>query len=679
MPNYTLFLQDFFDHMFDIVQDNGKESLEPVDFYPALSSMRDALLKKHNISLDSIDEEKISEQLPNNVKLTLDDLEISHQDFVDIVFLKKTTLEEKPLVEYIKNIHDNDDWAAGLYHFQGLLKEKGCSVGSFREQVLACFEGMKEGQSFELLSNIAVFMEAYGQTHEGKEFLSNEFTMENPQDSFRELFRRMNNASVFNTVAVKNDKNGDLKCQYSSGAGGEFDGLYIFPDDKGGLMVKQVQISATSNMGTGIEKNSVFRHAISNVIIAKALDNAFVNRNKMEFEHVDGHDWIEHPSLTEPFKISPNEYKDEKIDVLQEQKQKALLAIMKEYYSSSFNDANNFGDLVKDLNSNLHDYIKKCFGEKPPLKAYAVIDTMNGLKHVDISNVFVAKTGYNGHPEYKNSTLGKMLENDVDLNMKEFRHGLQLLGISTFNRDSRGNELFLQNEALKVAFSGIVSRCVDYRGKVDPAKLNKLGQNEFEKILFENFIFQSEEDIQRNYDVIGNKEVKMALNDYITFIVLGKDDNGNIYAQKINEMGFEGKQSLKETCEKLSNIKFLDDQSSLSEKIKDGLRTIKLEDALMESNLERLNTALELGAGEVLFKNNENLLKLYKHFENNHYDGIENKVSSEDYKDAQDEVKTKKKSSQINEIECAENIDVGLKWDIGDKEVKTNCKGRKKQ
>jgi hypothetical protein len=663
MPNYTSFLRDFFDGMVDIIQDNGKEDLAPVDFYPALSSLREALFKKYDIRLDSVDENALVEQIPDYVKDTLDDIQITHQDFVDVVFLKKTTLEEKPLVEYIKNIHKNDDWAVGLYHFQGLLNEKGCSFRDFRSEVLTCFESMKEGQSFELLSNIAVFMEAYAQTHEGREFLKNDFTMDKPQDSFRELFRRMNNASVFSAVAVKNDKNGNLKCQYTSGAGGEFDGLYIFPDDKGGLMVKQAQISATSDMGTGIEKNSVFRHAIANVIIAKALDNALVNHNKTWFEHIEGHDWIEHSSLTEPFKISPKDYRDEKFDMLQEQKQKALLDIMKEYYPGSFGNAKNFGDLVTHLNANLHDYIYDCFGENPPLKAYAVIDTMSELKHVDVSNVFIAKTAYNGHPEYKNSTLGNILGNTVDLNMEEFRHGLQLVGISTFNRDNRGNEMFLQNEGLKVAFSGILSRCIDYRGNVDPTKLNKLGQDEFEKILFENYIFQSEENIQRNYDVIGKKEVKMALNDYVHFIVLGSDDNGNIYEQKLQSLGFEGRQSLKETCEKLSNIKFLDDQSALSQKVNDKKERLKereemlrereekmeFENALIESELDRLNMNLELGTGEVRFKNNKELLSLYDYFKDKKYDGVNKEVSAKDYKIALQEIK-KEKNVQEDEL-----------------------------
>ena len=654
MPNYTLFLRDFFDGMVDIIQDNGKEDLTPVDFYPALSSLREALFKKYDIRLDSVDENALVEQIPDYVKDTLDDIQIAHQDFVDVVFLKKTTLEEKPLVEYIKNIHKNDDWAVGLYHFQGLLNEKGCSFRDFRSDVLTCFESMKEGQSFELLSNIAVFMEAYAQTHEGREFLKNEFTMDKPQDSFRELFRRMNNASVFNAVAVKNDKKGNLKCQYSSGAGGEFDGLYIFPDDKGGLMVKQVQISATSDMGTGIEKNSVFRHAIANVIIAKALDDALVHHNETWFEHIEGHEWIEHPDLTEPFKISPKDYRDEKFDMLQEQKQKALLDIMKEYYPGSFGNAKNFGDLVTHLNANLHDYIYDCFGEKPPLKAYAVIDTMNELKHVDVSNVFVAKTAYNGHPEYKNSTLGNMLENDVDLNMEEFRHGLQLVGISTFNRDNRGNEMFLQNEGLKVAFSGILSRCIDYKGNVDPTKLNKLGQDEFEKILFENYIFQSEENIQRNYDVIGKKEVKMALNDYVHFIVLGSDDNGKIYDQKLRGLGFKDRQSLKETCEKLSNIRFIDDQSFLSQKIKDKLEIIESENKIIESDIKSLNSVLKYPDDEDMYNDNMSgntkLKELYEIFKKNGYDGRDNKVKPDDYNKALVEMSQETKT--IDELEC---------------------------
>ena len=660
MPNYTSFLQDFFNGMADIIQDNGKEDLAPVDFYPALNSMREALFKKYNVRLDSVDEDALVKQIPDYVKDTLDDIQIAHQDFVDVVFLKKSTLEEKPLIEYIKNIHKNDDWAVGLYYFQGLLNEKGCSVRDFRGKVLACFESMEEGQKFELLSNIAVFMEAYAQTHEGREFLKNDFTMENPQESFRELFRRMNNASVFNAVAVKNDKNGNLKCQYTSGTSGEFDGLYIFPDDKGGLMVRQVQISATSDMGTGIEKNSVFRHAIANIIIAKALDNALVNHNKTWFEHIENHDWIEHPDLTVPFKISPKDYRDEKFDILQEQKQKALLDIMKEYYPGSFGNAKNFGDLVTHLNANLHDYIYDCFDENPPLKAYAVIDTMNELKHVDVSNVFVAKTAYKGHPEYKNSTLGNMLENDVDLNMKEFRHGLQLVGISTFNRDNRGNEMFLQNEGLKVAFSGLLSRCIDYGGNVDPTKLNKLGQDEFEKILFENYVFQSEENIQRNYDVIGKKEVKMALNDYIHFIVLGSDDNGEIYGQKLQSLGFEGKQSLKETCEKLSNIKFIDDQSALSQKIKDKKEWLVEREEKIEADLDRLNMALELGTGKVRFKNNKELLKLYEYFESNCYDGFDKVVSLKDYEMAIKEIGREK-----NKKACRQNT---VKTRLQDKE-----------
>ena len=654
MTNYTSFLRDFFDGMVDIIQDNGKEDLTPVDFYPALSSMRESLFKKYDIRLDSVDEEKLSEQLPSDVKLTLDDLEISHQDFVDVVFLKKTTLEEKPLVEYIKNIHKNDDWAVGLYHFQGLLNEKGCSFRDFRSEVLTCFESMKEGQSFELLSNIAVFMEAYAQTHEGREFLNNEFTMDKPQDSFRELFRRMNNASVFNAVAVKNDKNGNLKCQYSSGGSGEFDGLYIFPDDKGGLMVKQVQISATSDMGAGIEKNSVFRHAISNVIVAKALDNAFVNHKETWFEHIENHDWVEHPDLTEPFKISPKDYRDEKIDILQKQKQQALLTIMKEYYPGSFGNAKNFGDLVTHLNANLHDYIYDCFGEKPPLKAYAVIDTMSELKHVDVSNVFIAKTAYNGHPEYKNSTLGNILGNTVDLNMEEFRHGLQLVGISTFNRDNRGNEMFLQNEGLKVAFSGILSRCIDYKGNVDPTKLNKLGQDEFEKILFENYIFQSEENIQRNYDVIGKKEVKMAFNDYVHFIVLGSDDNGKIYDQKLKGLGFKDGQSLKETCEKLSNIRFIDDQSFLSQKIKDKLEIIESENKIIESDIKSLNSVLKYPDDEDMYNDNisgnTKLKELYEIFKKNGYDGRDNKVKPDDYNKAL--VEMSQETKIIDELEC---------------------------
>ena len=71
MPNYTLFLQDFFDGMIDIVQDNGKEDLAPVDFYPALSSMREALFKKYDIRLGSVDENALIKKLPNHVKETL--------------------------------------------------------------------------------------------------------------------------------------------------------------------------------------------------------------------------------------------------------------------------------------------------------------------------------------------------------------------------------------------------------------------------------------------------------------------------------------------------------------------------------------------------------------------------------------------------------------------------------
>ncbi len=654
MANYTSFLKEFFDHMVDIVRDNEKENLEPVDFYPTLKSMREMLLQKHNVDLSSVDENALIEQLPSYVKLTLDELNLTHQDFVDVVFLKKTTLEEKPLVEYLKKIHDDDSWSAGMYYFQGFLQEKDCQIKDFKEQIIKCFESMKEGQDFELLSNVAVFIEAYSQTHEGKEFLKKEFTMDNQQDSFRELFRRMNNASVFNAVGVKNDKHGNLKCQYMSGGGGEFDGLYIFPNDKGGLMVKQVQISATSDMGTGIEKNSVFRHAISNIIIAKALDNAFINHNETTFEHEGECEWVENTSLTDAFKISPNEYHDEKIDILQEQKQKALLAIMKEQYSGSFGNAQTFKDLIKDLNANLHDYIKECFGEKPPLKAYAVIDTMNELKHVDVSNVFIAKTAYNGHPEYKNSTLGNMLGNTVDLNMEEFRHGLQLVGISTFNRDNRGNEMFLQNEGLKVAFSGILSRCIDYKGNVDPTKLNKLGQDEFEKILFENYIFQSEENIQRNYDVIGKKEVKMALNDYVHFIVLGSDDNGNIYEKKLQSLGFEGRQSLKETCEKLSNIKFLDDQSALSQKVNDKKERLRereekmeFENALIESDIKNLNSVLRYPDDKDMYNDNisgnPKLKELYEIFKKNGYDGRSNKVKPDDYKKALIEIKERTK------------------------------------
>jgi hypothetical protein len=661
MANYTSFLKDFFDHMVDVVRDNGKENLEPVDFYPTLKSMREMLFQKYKIDLSSVDESALIEQLPSYVKLTLDELNLTHQDFVDVVFLKKTTLDEKPLVEYIKKIHDDDSWSAGMYYFQGFLQEKDCQIKDFKEQIIKCFESMKEGQDFELLSNVAVFIEAYSQTHEGKEFLEKEFTMDKPQDSFRELFRRMNNASVFNAVGVRNDKNGNLKCQYTSGGGGEFDGLYIFPDDKGGLMVKQVQISATSDMGTGIEKNSVFRHAISNVIIAKALDNAFINHNETTLEHEGGQEWFENTSLTDAFKISPNEYHDEKIDILQEQKQKALLTIMKEQYSGSFGDAKTFKDLIKDLNANLYDYIFECFGEKPPLKAYAVEDTIKELRYVDVSNVFVARTAYQKHPEYEKSTLGKMLGNDVDLNMKEFRHGLQLVGLSTFNNDNRGNTLFFQNEGLKIAFSGIVSRCVDNQGEVDATKLNKLGQEEFEKILFKNFILPDEKVLQRNFDVLNKGEVKDSFKFYISRIILREKDRISFYDKKIKDLNLDDSQTLKDICEKLLKVNFLDWGGDLYNQVKEKKEKIEIENEKIESDIKNLNNVLRYPDDKEMYNDNisgnTKLEGLYNFLKKSGYDGRNDKVKIDDYKKAL--IEMDKKNKTIDELEYPTIDDFG--------------------
>ena len=642
MPNYAQFLKDFFDQMVDIFRDDSKEDLEPVDFYRPLNLMRELLFKKHGIYLDAIDEEALIEQLPNNVKLTLDELKLPHQDFVDVVFLKKVTLKKKPIVEYLKNLHNNDNWVTGLYHFQGFLSEKGCDVSSFKKKILACFEGLKGYQSFELLSNVAVFIEAYGQTHEGKEFLKNEFTMDKPQDSFKELFHRMNNASVFNFVGVKKDKRGNMKCQYASGGGGNFDGLYIFPDDKGGLMVKQVQISATSDMGTGIEKNSVFRHAISNIIIAKALDNAFVNHNETTYEHEEGYEWTENPSLTDVFKISPNDTNNEKIDMLQKQKQDALLAIMKEQYSGSFEGAKDFGKLVENLNANLHEYIFECFGVNPPLKAYAVEDTIKDLQYVDVSNVFVAKTAYQQHSEYEQSSLGQMLGNGIDLNMKEFRHGIQLVGLSTFNHDNHGKELFLQNEGLKIAFSGIVSRCIDAQGEVDATKLNKLGQNEFEKILFEHFILPDEPTLQRNFDILNNVDVKDSFKFYLSRIILRKDeDNVSFYDKKIKELNLETSQTLKNTCEKLLKVNFLDWGGDLYNQVKRMGSELDFENKITESNIDRLNVVLELNGNEGCFNKNKELKQIFIILRERGYDGVAKKIYQSDYNEVLFEINKK--------------------------------------
>lgn len=581
-------------------------------------------------------------------------------DLVDVLILRKAEINEKEQVKYLDLVKEfqKTQRIENLYYFGDILNEDT----SFKAEnaLKDIIHEMNNKNKAELLASISVYLEHIKDTKDGQAFI-NQLNTQEPHEWYNELFQRMHESSplapTFDYVLE------ERKIKHHTQTSGLFDGLYysLREDQKTGQL--QLQISATSSVDSDWEGNSVLRHSLANSIINNALEEFFIDEAKKELgigseSHMAFHEervretafeLIQDRLLVKDFMAYDESEKNSNRNI---QMAKTIQNAVSQYLGKDFD---GFDTMIKDLTATPTRYIKEKIKEekisKDKLKSFIEGNTLfsNDSYFVSYSPSSVSLESGLKETTLWNNVIG---EKDLLLSPEEFKAKSQYMALMDHNIGKRDLDL----DAVEYFFDNHINlRALNQKNRINNSRFEN--DKEFEKVIVEHFILESPENIERNLELLDRKTSKNIEN-YVKYYLKGLNEEN--YHLKLSSSNINYPKDFYNLIKNVSDSVYQDDDLNeiLKERcngLKEKKERIESENALLDSNLDRLNTALELGAGEALFKNNEELLKLYKYLDKKDYNGLERKVFSEDYKKALIEVESENKKSvqkKPDDLDC---------------------------
>jgi hypothetical protein len=696
----------------DSLDSSFDKKLETKGIVHAALKEIEILKKEHNVEITENDFKQIDEFFKNRLPDFFNDAknpEALRQEFIDNFFIKKVTLTEKNQIDYLKQIavFNKTQQVADLYDFGHIFDNE--NTENFQSELFEMVSAAKDSHKAELLSNVSVFIENFYESKIGRNFIRN-YEFSSPHDWFDQLFNHMKNHSPIDIGIKKDPKTNNFYTNLQNG--GVFDGLYIIPmmEKENALEVK---ISATASLGPDIETDSVARHTLSNILLSQSFDKYLEEQvevgNYLEKVQDISFEDFKNISDDQVFKVMEEVRlnKAKKLvlqDILKEGtskdygfgnnlsnpslKHSLSRSIEKFIFKENNEEPAEFLSNLKKLTKDPLFYYKESMGLSMNEKV-SVEDVENLLINFDNTVIQQKSVFANYHPpmrrkkEYADkSTLWKDVFEKDKMTPENFRSGVQLLGLMDYNFNETIDIKNFDEEAIQKLFE----KAITLRSFCDNGKRNDIGFDKdflknIEKTVIENFVFKNREEIYYNQMSLDKYGSRKSVKNYMEFLSDAIDTEEK-YKNKMESLGIKGYPEYISVLKNLSEI-ILDDNSKIAksfnrilkkeisererivaeekisvaeekisvveEKISVAEEKISVaESKLLEKDVELLNLSLEFD-NALLLKNNEELKIAHGIFKEMKYDGLEKKVTVDDFKNkmsASDSLKEKIKKDE---------------------------------
>lgn len=609
-----------------------RDCVDEVVFY------RNQLIEKH--SSITLDEFKTSPDIRADLIDVIDNhFELNAptkttEEIVDSIFLDRIYFSEDDLSEVKNNLDDfqKNKLVESFHVFNSKKLESVITISQIKSHIDEFVDVKNAATKFEILANIACFLEHYSETEKGINFLNNLSKINSPKDTFDTIVDEFNQHSLYRF----GKQGSDNKYTYHGGGSGQFDGLFLID---GEVKFTHLQISSTLSSTNDVEGDSLLRHMIGGVYLAKTLDDRLKEITKEK-----------NVSKMDAWKIfSDEEKKKIKGDHSLRVKESLFIrtACRDFFGNENFTTIHKF---AKEINSSSNtmkvfskiigedvkerptdEQVKKFLFKKEKLNAksifYGVTSSTNGVEN------------YYNQSSIKDSIYLTDKESDK-ISFEEFKLGVLMLSMVD---SSKVNKFNFSSEQIISLFEAKDIR-TNKTERIDFSNLKTLLKDS-EKILFEKLMLDGKDNLEMNWLCLGSKSFEQNVNNVIISFLDEKFDGTleNVLMDKLSKKGvnledflgrmrdfeeFEKPHALKHDCQKESH--------KVNEKIKERNERIS-------SELTSLNMALDFGAGASYFSKNKKLKELYVYFENKGFNGVDRKIEFKDYQQAMVEIKKSNK------------------------------------
>ena len=575
-------------------------------------------------------------------------------DLVNILILKKTEINEQEQEKYldlVKNFQESQR-IENLYYFGDILD--GDASFKAENALKELLRDMDNKNKAEFLASISIYLEHIKDTKDGEAFI-NQLHTEDTHVWYAKLFDRMRKSSPLKPSFEYTLE--EKKIKHNIQSSGLFDGLYysLREDRKTG----QFQVSATSSVDSSWEGDSVLRHALANSIVNNALEEFFINEANKEIG-IDSEPDIDlyKERLDETtlnlikslllHKTFMDHSATEKNSNRNNHMAQTILKSVNQYLEKDFDC---FDSMIKDLTASPTKYIKKKIKtdeqqEKSSISKDEIKAFINGNTLFTNDSYFVnySPSSVNLELGLKETTLWNKVIGDKESNLltpEEFKAKAQYMALMSHNI-GKGD---LEADAIEYFFDEHINlRALNQRNRINNSRFEN--DKDFEKIIVEHFILESPENIGKNLELLDRKTSKN-IESYVKHYIKGLTNDN--YLSKLTSTGIDYEEDYIALLKNISSDIYMD--GDLNYMIMQNLKLSESESKLVDSDIERLNMALDFGAGGSYFSKNKKLKELYVYFENKGFNGDNKKIKLEDYEQAAMEMEIKRKNKNKYDLE----------------------------
>lgn len=585
--------------------------------YEDLQRIRESIIERNNLNINEIDYKEIVDYIKESEYVDLFD-NINLDEAANIIFLKK--LESKEIVEIFDSMTtgiNEKNYLRKIYtQNETFQDEYGIDLSDLEK----FFKNCKYHLKFEIMGNMATFIEAYYGTEDGKKFIESYQELKNDESKkdqyFRAVFDKMNDASIRKIFHTDNDGH----VTYSAAGAGTLDGFFILFDKNNNL---SFNVSTTASPDVKIEGTSILRHALTSKLISEAIVeeidrrlienkdyNPIYDDNKEELKKMRSLYWEQ---ILKSDKGYINEVKNDLIG-------KAIIAKIKEssFFKiseslekiKSLNSGKTIESLIKELNSqNPVETINKKLNKTGNINESKMREFFN-TKNEEFQTNFISEIkGLRDTKKFEKSGLKALFES-AKINMYEFKTFLQNSALKNITLESYNERV--EKEAIDYFYDHVITRRVF-------ASANQV------KINLDNFA-KSAERLFCNVFVLPQQET---VNEYLRCL------NGIDYSNICNHLNY--------TIQKGSKIANDDILPALH--VKEKLNELKL-NVDVNTFLDRVSVQYNLPLADFLQSSNVNFEKRIN--ETQRANSLEEELAR-----LREEIAASKKESKINtEDEC---------------------------
>jgi len=434
--------------------------------YQELKNIRESIIKQYDLNINDIDKKQISEYLKQSDYLDLFE-NIDIDEASNVIFLEK--IESNEIIEIFdsmtKDINEKN-YLRKIYSQNEVFQDEyGINLSDLEK----FFNNCKYHLKFEIMGNMATFIEAYYSTEDGKKFIESYQNLKDDETKkdqyFRTIFDKKNDASIRKIFHTNNE--GDIT--YSAAGAGTLDGFFILFDKNNNLTFN---VSTTSSPDVKIEGTSILRHAITSKIISEAIveeidrqifenkdHNPYYHDNKDNLKKMRSHYW-EHVLKSDKGYV--NEVKNTLIAnaIIAKINETNLFKIDKDLLNeNSLKSGKTIDDLVKKLNAeNPVNTINKKLGTDSIITKSKVRAFFDTKKEDGFQTNFISEVkGVRNTKKFEASGL-KAIFDKAKININEFKTFLQNAALKEVTLEAYSGSI--EKEAIDFFYDNVITRRV---------------------------------------------------------------------------------------------------------------------------------------------------------------------------------------------------------------------------